>query len=101
AQPDLYAENEARAALRSSSIEKLHRTLQGDVDTILLKALKKEPRERYASVSLFASDLRRYLECEPIGARLPWYSSRCCRHIAAIQNGAHAARSRTAPTLQS
>ena len=69
AQPDLYAENEARAALRSSSIEKLHRTLQGDVDTILLKALKKEPRERYASVSLFASDLRRYLECEPIGAR--------------------------------
>lgn len=69
AQPDLYAENEAHAVLRSSSIEKLHRALQGDLDTILLKALKKDPRERYASVSLFASDLRRYLECEPIGAR--------------------------------
>ena len=68
-QPDLYAENEAQAALRSSSIEKLHRTLQGDLDTILLKTLKKDPRERYASVSLFANDLRRYLECEPIGAR--------------------------------
>ncbi|HEY8311503.1 MAG TPA: serine/threonine-protein kinase, partial [Gemmatimonadaceae bacterium] len=68
-QPDLYAGNEAQAALRSSSIEKLHRALQGDLDTILLKALKKDPRERYASVSLFASDLRRYLECEPIGAR--------------------------------
>jgi serine/threonine-protein kinase len=69
AQPGFYAENEAQAALRSASVEKLHRALQGDLDTILLKALKKDPRERYASVSLFASDLRRYLECEPIGAR--------------------------------
>ncbi|HEX3372625.1 MAG TPA: serine/threonine-protein kinase, partial [Edaphobacter sp.] len=69
AQPDLYAENQTQAALRSSSIEKLHRALRGDLDTIVLKALKKDPRERYASISLFAADLRRYLECEPIGAR--------------------------------
>jgi serine/threonine protein kinase len=68
-QPDFYAENEAQAALRASSVEKLHRALRGDLDTILLKALKKDPKERYASVSLFANDLRRYLECEPIGAR--------------------------------
>lgn len=69
AQPDFYAENEARASLRSSSVEKLHRTLRGDLDTILLKTLKKDPKERYASVSLFAADLHGYLECEPIGAR--------------------------------
>jgi eukaryotic-like serine/threonine-protein kinase len=68
-QTDFLAENESQATLRSSSAEKLHRTLRGDLDTILLKTLKKDPKERYASVSLFAADLRGYLECEPIGAR--------------------------------
>ncbi|MBS1825931.1 MAG: protein kinase [Acidobacteria bacterium] len=44
----------------------LHR---GDLDIILAKALKKDPRERYPSVTAFADDLRRYLANEPIGAR--------------------------------
>jgi eukaryotic-like serine/threonine-protein kinase len=39
------------------------------LDTILAKALKKDPRERYASVGAFADDLRRYLKSEPIRAR--------------------------------
>ncbi len=59
----------ARALLRSASVEKLRRVLRGDLDTILAKALKKEPRERYASVGAFADDLRRYLKSEPIKAR--------------------------------
>ena len=59
----------ARALLRSASVEKLRRVLSGDLDTILAKALKKDPRERYASVGAFADDLRRYLKCEPIKAR--------------------------------
>ncbi len=59
----------ARALLRSASVEKLRRVLRGDLDTILAKALKKDPRERYASVGAFADDLRRYLKCEPIKAR--------------------------------
>jgi serine/threonine-protein kinase len=59
----------ARALLRSASVEKLRRALRGDLDTILAKALKKDPRERYASVGAFADDLRRYLKCEPIEAR--------------------------------
>jgi serine/threonine protein kinase/tetratricopeptide (TPR) repeat protein len=58
-----------RALLRSASVEKLRRVLRGDLDTILAKALKKAPRERYASVGAFADDLRRYLKCEPIKAR--------------------------------
>ena len=52
----------ARALLRSASVEKLRRVLRGDLDTILAKALKKDPRERYASVGAFADDLRRYLK---------------------------------------
>jgi eukaryotic-like serine/threonine-protein kinase len=59
----------ARALLRCTSVEKLRRVLRGDLDTILAKALKKDPSERYASVGAFADDLRRYLNCEPIKAR--------------------------------
>ncbi len=59
----------ARAVQRGASVDKLRRVLRGDLDTILAKALKKDPRERYASVAAFADDLRRYLESEPIKAR--------------------------------
>src|ERR1700742_543329 len=45
------------------------RALEGDLDTILGKALKKDPAERYASVGAFAEDLRRFLSHEPISAR--------------------------------
>jgi eukaryotic-like serine/threonine-protein kinase len=44
------------------------RSLRGDLDNILGKALKKEPVERYASVGAFAEDLKRYLTHEPVKA---------------------------------
>src|SRR5262249_56042341 len=54
------------------------RGVRGDLDTIVLKALKKEPRERYSTVAEFADDLRRYLRGEPVYARPDtfWYRSR-------------------------
>ena len=57
------------AARRATSPGKLGRLLRGDLDTIVATALKKDPRERYASVKAFADDLRRYLKHEPIAAR--------------------------------
>ncbi len=45
------------------------RLLRGDLDTILAKALKKAPSERYANAEQFASDLRHWLAHEPISAR--------------------------------
>ena len=45
------------------------RALKGDLDNIVLKALKKIPSERYASVDAFAEDLRRYLDDRPVSAR--------------------------------
>lgn len=48
---------------------RLRRTLRGDLDTIVAKALEKDPAERYASVTALADDIRRYLQHEPIAAR--------------------------------
>jgi serine/threonine-protein kinase len=45
------------------------RSLQGDLDNIVLKSLKKIPTERYPSAEAFAADLRAYLNNEPISAR--------------------------------
>src|SRR5262249_880777 len=49
--------------------KKLSRAIRGDLDTIVVKALKKSPQERYASATALADDLRRYLAHQPISAR--------------------------------
>jgi tetratricopeptide (TPR) repeat protein len=45
------------------------RALRGDLDTIVLKALKKNPAERYPTADAFDQDLRRYLDGAPVAAR--------------------------------
>lgn len=45
------------------------RQLRGDLDAILLKALRKEPEQRYPTAGELADDLRRYLEGRPVMAR--------------------------------
>jgi serine/threonine-protein kinase len=45
------------------------RAIEGDLDNILGKALKKDPAERYGSIEAFAEDLRRFLSDEPVSAR--------------------------------
>ena len=44
------------------------KTMRGDLDNIVLAALRKEPERRYASVEAFAADLRRFLEGRPVAA---------------------------------
>ena len=65
----------------------LRAALRGDLDTIVLKALRKSPTERYGSVERFADDIRRHLAHLPIGARpqTPWHRGRLFvrRHRAA------------------
>jgi non-specific serine/threonine protein kinase/serine/threonine-protein kinase len=43
--------------------------LRGDVDNIVLMALRKEPQRRYAAVSELLDDIRRHLEGLPVAAR--------------------------------
>ncbi len=49
--------------------DRLGHRLRGDLDTIVGKALKKKPDERYPSVTAFAEDVQRHLDHRPIGAR--------------------------------
>jgi len=60
---------EAAALARGTTPARLRRELAGDLDTILLTALRKEPERRYRSVSLFAEDLQRFLAGRPVAAR--------------------------------
>ena len=57
------------ANARSTTLKKLARSLKGDLDTIVLKALKKSPAERYATADAFRQDLQRYLDGEAVLAR--------------------------------
>jgi serine/threonine protein kinase len=51
------------------SADKLSKRLSGDLDNILLMALRKEPPRRYGSVEQFQEDIRRHLENLPVIAR--------------------------------
>jgi len=54
---------------RGESAETIRRTLNGDLDAIILTALRKEPKLRYQSVRELSEDIRRHLERLPVSAR--------------------------------
>jgi serine/threonine protein kinase len=66
---------------RNTSPEKLRRTLSGDLDQILLKALRKEPQRRYTSAQDFAKDLQSYTFGLPVSARRGTFSYRSDKFI--------------------
>jgi len=55
--------------------------LEGDLDTIVLKALRKEPARRYASVQELADDVGRYLEGRPVLARADTWRYRASKFV--------------------
>jgi serine/threonine protein kinase len=66
---DVTALNPATISeLRNARPERLLRRLSGDLDNIILMAMRKEPRHRYSSVELFAQDIRRHLGNLPVVA---------------------------------
>jgi serine/threonine-protein kinase len=60
---------EAASANRSLDPGGLRRRLQGDLDTIVMKALRKQPQDRYVSVAEFSNDIERHLSGKPVTAR--------------------------------
>jgi serine/threonine-protein kinase len=61
--------------------EKLRKELSGDLDNIILMALRKEPQRRYASVEALSEDLRRYMENQPVQARKGTWTYRSGKYI--------------------
>jgi serine/threonine protein kinase len=73
------------ALARSLTPERLRRRLVGDLDSIIMRALRKEPQHRYGSVDQLTADIRRYLANEPVQARQGnwiYYSKRFVRRNA-------------------
>ncbi len=56
------------SAVRGTSPLRLHRQLHGDLDTITLMALRKEPGRRYSSAKQLSQDLERHLSGRPVNA---------------------------------
>jgi serine/threonine protein kinase len=57
------------------------RTLQGDLDNIVLTAIRKEPSRRYASVAAFAADIDAYFHGYPVKARPNSWSYRGTKFV--------------------
>jgi len=75
---DALARGEPRPPSKAAADPIVAHALRGDLDTVILKAMKESPLERYASMSSLASDLERHLRNEPLLARsdTAWYRLR-------------------------
>jgi eukaryotic-like serine/threonine-protein kinase len=70
-----------RGQNRAATPQTLSRALRGDLETIVAKALKKDPAERYASVVALADDLQKYLDHAPIRARPDTFAYRTAKFV--------------------
>ena len=69
------------ADARSTNPKRLARSLAGDLDNIVLMAMRKEPERRYASAQQMASDIQRYLDGRPVIARRDTWSYRSSKFV--------------------
>ncbi|MBI4747962.1 MAG: protein kinase [Acidobacteria bacterium] len=72
---------EAASLVREGTADRLRRRLTGDLDNIVLMALRKDPRRRYSSVEQFSEDIRRHLEGRPVSARQDTFGYRAGKFI--------------------
>src|SRR5690606_13566173 len=91
ARPPSAAVTPEAAAARGATAERLRRRLRGDLDTIVLKALREEPEARYPSVESLLEDLRRHREGLPVLARPASRGYRVRKFVARHRAGAAAA----------
>jgi eukaryotic-like serine/threonine-protein kinase len=85
---------EEMSGTRDGSVARVRRALVGDIDNIVLKALKKAPDRRYASAGELAEDIRRHLSGLPVNARpdtLAYRTAKFVRRHAVVLGSAVAA----------
>ncbi|HST21710.1 MAG TPA: serine/threonine-protein kinase [Blastocatellia bacterium] len=73
--PELVSET------REGQPDKLRKRLAGDLDNIVLMAMRKEPERRYVSAEQFSEDIRRHLEGLPVIARQDTFAYRASKFI--------------------
>ncbi len=86
-----HGDTETRGETKPKSGIRNPKPLRGDLDNIVLKALRKEPERRYGSVEQFSEDIRRHLEGLPILARKATLSYRTSKFIKRNKIGVAAA----------
>jgi hypothetical protein len=76
--PSQAVRDEVKSQARALSTKKLAAALKGDLDTIVMRALRNQPADRYPTADAVAQDIERYLNGEPVLARpeSPWYRAR-------------------------
>lgn len=80
--------NDGRQESVTRTPEMARRNLKGDLDNIILKALRKEPERRYTTVQQFSEDIRRYLEGLPVTATADSTSYRFSKFVKRHRAGA-------------
>jgi serine/threonine protein kinase len=75
------ASDDGSSGQAAKAEKKLRKRLSGDLDNIVLRALRKEPQRRYPSVEQFAEDIRRHLENLPVSARKDTASYRASKFV--------------------
>src|SRR3984885_9291410 len=78
---DDSAESNSMAEARGTTAKRLKRSLVGDLDNIVLMAMRKEPERRYGSAEQLASDIQRYLDGKPVIARRDTVSYRTSKFV--------------------
>ncbi|MBA2702862.1 MAG: serine/threonine protein kinase, partial [Blastocatellia bacterium] len=66
---------------RPVELARLRRSLRGDLDNIVLMAMRKDPARRYQSVEQFSEDIRRHLERLPVRARKDTFDYRASKFV--------------------
>lgn len=78
-------------SLRQLPVEKLCKRLAGDLESIIAKAIRKEPEHRYRSADQLSDDIRRHLEALPVSARDDTLIYRAAKFISRHRLGVAAA----------
>lgn len=78
---DELPESKSIAEARGTSAKRLRRALDGDLNNIVLMAMRKEPERRYGSAEQLAADIQRFLEGKPVIARRDTVSYRASKFV--------------------
>lgn len=74
-------ESNSVAGARATSAKRLRRALDGDLNNIVLMAMRKEPERRYGSAEQLAADIQRFLDGMPVMARRDTVSYRTSKFV--------------------